>query len=161
AGLQDKSRIQLTEYSYDLRGNMSQQTSYGSVSAAGNGVLDNQAGVTEYIYDAQSHLGQQIAVRGTARDQRALIVSFTYDGIGRALAATGANGAQTSVYDDANGRIAVSAASGLIETRGYDSRRRLTSVSQAGDTTTRQTTYLYDNADQLRMTEDAQGGRRY
>jgi YD repeat-containing protein len=99
--LQDKTQIQLTDYSYDLRGNMSRRTSYGSVSAAGNGVLDNQAGVTEYIYDAQSHLGQQIAVRGIARDQRAPITRFTYDGIGRALTATGATGAQTTVYDDA------------------------------------------------------------
>jgi YD repeat-containing protein len=159
--LQDKTQIQFTEYSYDLRGNMSQQTSYASVNAGGNGILDNQAGVTEYIYDAQSHLGQQIAVRGTARDQRALITNFTYDGIGRVLSATGATGPQTTVYDDANGRVAVTTANGLIETRSYDSRGRLTSVSQAGDATTRQTRYLYDNADQLRMAEDAQGRRRY
>jgi YD repeat-containing protein len=159
--VQDKTQIQLTEYSYDLRGNVRQQTSYGSVSAAGNGILDNQAGVTEYIYDAQSHLGQRIAVRGTARNQRALITSFTYDGIGRTLTATDANGAQTTVYDDANGRISVNAASGLTERRTYDNRGRLVSVSRMSDATTRQTRYVYNNADQLRMAEDAQGGRRY
>jgi YD repeat-containing protein len=161
AGLQDKSRIQLTEYSYDLRGNMSQRTSYGSVSAAGNGILDDQARLTQYIYDAQSHLGQQIAMRGTARDQRAPITSFTYDGIGRALTATGVNGGQTTVYDDANGRISVSAASRLTETRTFDNRGRLVCVSQIGDAMTRQTRYVYNNADQLRMAEDAQGSRRY
>ena len=30
-----------------------------------------------------------------------------------------------------------------------------------GDVTTRETRYVYDNADQLRLVEDAQGGRRY
>src|SRR5262249_32637168 len=38
---------------------------------------------------------------------------------------------------------------------------RLVSVTQTGDGTTRQTRYLYNNADQLRMVEDAQGSRRY
>ena len=55
----------------------------------------------------------------------------------------------------------MTAASGLTETRSYDSRGRLVSVSQTGDATTRETRYVYNNADQLRMVEDAQGGRRY
>ena len=63
AGLQDKTQVQLTEYGYDLRGNMSQQTSYGAVSATGTGVLDGQASVTEYIYDAHSQLCRRIVVR--------------------------------------------------------------------------------------------------
>ena len=53
------------------------------------------------------------------------------------------------------------AASGLTETRRYDSRGRLVSLRQTGDGTTRETRYVYNNADQLRMVEDAQGGRRY
>ena len=57
--------------------------------------------------------------------------------------------------------LSMTAASGLTETRRYDSRGRLVSVSQTGDGTTRETRYVYNNADQLRMVEDAQGGRRY
>jgi YD repeat-containing protein len=161
AGLQDKTQAQLTEYSYDLRGDMSQQTSYAAVSATGAGVLDGQASVMEYIYDAHSQLRRRIVVRGSARDQRAVMTSFAYDGMGRVLTSTDANGAQTTVYDDANRNITVTAASGLTETRSYDSRRRLVSMRQTGDGTTRQTRYVYNNADQLRMVEDAQGGRRY
>src|SRR3546814_9481081 len=33
AGLPDRTQVQLTEYSYDLRGNVSQQTGYATVSA--------------------------------------------------------------------------------------------------------------------------------
>ena len=100
-------------------------------------------------------------MRGSARDQRTVMTSFTYDGMDRVLTSTDANGTQTTVYDDANRNITVTAASGLTETRRYDSRGRLVSVRQTGDGTTRETRYVYNNADQLRMVEDAQGGRRY
>ncbi|TMH32688.1 MAG: RHS repeat protein [Betaproteobacteria bacterium] len=159
--LQDKTQVQLTEYSYDLRGNMSQQVTYAAVTATGAGVLDAQASVTEYLYDAHSRLRQRIAVRGSARDQRNVITSFAYDGMGRVLTSTGANGTQTTFYDDAKRRITVTGSSGLTEMRSYDRRGRLLSVSQTGDGTTRETRYVYNNADQLRMMEDAQGGRRY
>jgi len=144
-----------------LRGNMSQQTSYAAVSATGAGVLDGQASVTEYVYDEHSQLRRRIVVRGSARDQRTVITSFAYDGMGRVLTSTDANGTQTTVYDDANRRIIVTGASGLTETRVYDSRGRLVSLRQTGDGTTREARYVYNNADQLRMVEDAQGGRRY
>jgi YD repeat-containing protein len=161
AELPDQTQVQLTEYSYDLRGNISQQTSYATISASGAGVLDDQASIEEFVYDAQSQLRQRITVRGSARDHRTVVSSFGYDGMTRVLESNGANGHQTTVYDDVNNRVIVTAASGLIETRDFDGRGRLKSVSQTGDGTTRQTRYFYDNADRLRMVEDAQGGRRY
>ncbi|WP_187426872.1 putative Ig domain-containing protein [Nitrosomonas communis] len=77
------------------------------------------------------------------------------------MTSTDANGTQTTVYDDANRNITVTVQSGMTETRNYDSRGRLVSVRQTGDGTTRETRYVYNNADQLRMLEDAQSGRRY
>src|SRR5207253_7762610 len=85
------------------------------------------------IYDAHSRLRQRIAVRGSARDQRNVITSFAYDGMGRVLTSTGANGTQTTFYDDAKRRITVTGSSGLTEMRSYDRRGRLLSVSQTGD----------------------------
>src|SRR5262245_2608584 len=102
AGLPDKTQVQLTEYSYDLRGNLSQQTSYATVSAVGSGVVDRQASVAEFVHDAYSLLRQRIAVRGTDRDRRAVVTSSTYDGMRRVLNTTGANGPATTVYDDTN-----------------------------------------------------------
>ena len=161
AGLQDKTQVQVTEYSYDLRGNMSQQTSYANLNANGAGVLDRQASVTDYLNDAHGRLRRRIVVRGNNRDQRMIVTSFGYDGMGRVLTSTGQDGTQTTVYDDANRRITVTGASGLSETRNYDNRGRLVNVLQTGDATARETRYVYNNADQLRMSEDAHGGRRY
>jgi YD repeat-containing protein len=161
ADLPDMTQVQLTEYSYDLRGNISQQTSYATVSAAGAGVLDEQASVNEYVYDAHSGLKKRIAVKGSART---VVSSFTYDGIMRVLTSSGPNGSQTTVYDDSHSRVTMTTASGLMETREHDSRGRLVSVSQedgSSSSTIRRTRYVYDNADRLRMVEDAQGGRRY
>jgi YD repeat-containing protein len=166
AGLPDKTRARLTEYRYDLRGNMSRQMIYATVDAAGAGVLDDQASVTEYRYDAHGRLRRRTVVRGSARDERFVVASFGYDGMGRVVTSTDASGTQATGYDDAGGRITVTATSGLTETRSYDNRGRLVRVRQTGEATTgavttRPTRYVYDNGDQLRMAEDAQGGRRY
>jgi YD repeat-containing protein len=85
AALADKAQVQLTEYSYDLRGNTRQQTSYAAADATGAGVLDAHASVTDYIYDAHSRLSRRIAVRGNARDRRTITTSLVYDGMGRVL----------------------------------------------------------------------------
>jgi 4-hydroxybenzoate polyprenyltransferase len=65
-----------------------------------------------------------IAVRGSARDQRTVMTSFTHDGTDRLLTSTDANGTRTLVYDDANRNTSMTAASGLTEMRRYDSRGR-------------------------------------
>lgn len=158
AGLPDKTQVQLTEYNYDLRGNVSQQISYATVST--NGAV-NGASVTQYIYDARSLLRQRIAVRGDTGDQRTIVTTLDYDGLTRVRESSGADGRQTTVYDDANGRVIVTFASGLIETREYDSRRRLLKVAQTADGTTRETRYVYDDGDRLTMVDDSNGGRRY
>jgi YD repeat-containing protein len=90
-------------------------------------------------------------VGGSARDQRSILTNFAYDGMGRVLTSTDANGTRTTVYDDANSNITVTAASGLTETRSYDSRGRLVSVRQTGDGTTRETRYVHNNADQIEL----------
>ena len=162
SGLAAKSQVQITKFDYDLRGQVSRQTSYASADATGAGVLDGQATVTEFTYDAHGALLQTIAVRGANRDQRTVLTSYGYDGLGRMIASTSANGTQTTAYDGVNRKVVVTnSATGLVEARSYDTRGRLLSVSFSGDNSTRETKYVYDNADQLRMVEDAQGGRRY
>ncbi|ALI34756.1 putative deoxyribonuclease RhsA [Candidatus Nitrosocosmicus oleophilus] len=160
-GLPDVTQVQLTEYKYDSRGNVSQQTSYATISSSGSGVLDEQTSVTEFKYDAYAQLKNTISVRGPSRNIRTSINSNTFDGIGRVLTNNSPHGSQTVTYDDVNRRVIVAYSSGLIETREYDIRGRLTEVSQTDGTSTRQRRYLYDNADRLKMLEDSQGGRRY
>lgn len=161
-GLADKSKAQITQFDYDLRGNLSRQTNYATVNASGVGVLDAAATMTEYVYDPHGQLVQTIAVRGANRDLPTILTSYGYDGLGRVVSSTSGGVTQTTVYDGTNRQIQVTlAATGLVETRSYDTRGRLLSVSQAGDSTTRQTRYVYNNADQLRMVRDAQDSRRF
>jgi YD repeat-containing protein len=114
SGLPDRAQVQLTDYSYDLRGNVSQRISYATADAAGSGIRDDQASIAESFYDAQSRLQQQAILRGTARDQRDTVSSSTYDGITRVLETNGANGPETTVHDDANRRITLTRASGQM-----------------------------------------------
>ena len=65
------------------------------------------------------------------------MTSSRFDGMSRIIETRGANGIQTIEYDDPNGRVTLTTATGLAETRQYDSRRRLVRVSQSGDGTTR------------------------
>src|SRR5690606_3632867 len=59
----------LTTYAYDLWGRLSQTVAYASLDADGAGILDEAAGVTRFVYDAQGLLRQQIAVRGAGRTE--------------------------------------------------------------------------------------------
>ncbi len=169
AGRPDKSKIELTQYAYDLLGNLSRETAFTAADVNGAGLLNESTIVTELVYDTHSQLRQRIAVRGSNRDQRALLTSFTYDGLGRVLAKSDAGGTTSMLYDDANHAIRITTAAGLTETRVFDGRGRLVSVSQAGNgsgatggaTVTRETQYVYDAAGQLRMSQDAQGNQRF
>jgi YD repeat-containing protein len=159
---QDKKQVQQTSFEYDYRGNLSKRTDFAATGADGNGVLDAAATVSEYTYSAHGELLQTIAVRGSARDQRTQLSSMTYDGMGRGLSAVGSNGTITTLYDGANRKIQVTnTKTGLAETRSFDTRGRLLSVSQSAGNASRETQYVYDTAGRLRMVGDAQGGRRF
>jgi YD repeat-containing protein len=108
-------------------------------------------------------------VRGIARDERTTVASFRRDGMGRVVASTAADGGRTITYDDTASRVVELTAAGLSVTREYDGCGRLVRVDQMGEAsgatpgvvTTRSTRYVYNHADQLRMLEDAQDGRRF
>lgn len=157
----DKRQAQLSRYEYDPRGNLTRRLDHATVDDSGQGVLDAGATVTEYVYDGYGQLSQTIAVRGSGRDQRTVLTSLAYDGLGREVAAVNASGTRTTTYDDANRRITTTNGSGLSTVQTYDALGRLSSVSQSASGATRTTQYVYDAAGRLRMTEDAQGGRGY
>jgi YD repeat-containing protein len=156
-----KSQVQQTTYAYDLRGNLATRTDFATSNAAGDGVLDAAATVTEYIYSGHGELLQTIAVRGTARDQRTQLSSILYDGMGRERQTIDAGGTRTTVYDDANRKITVTTGAGLVITKSFDTRGRLVSTTQSAGTASRQTQYVYNAAGQLRMVQDAQGVQRF
>ncbi len=59
-GIADKSTIQLTEFGYDHLGHVIRQVSYSNVDSQGSGILDDQANVSEYVYNSYGELTQTI-----------------------------------------------------------------------------------------------------
>lgn len=162
AAARDKTKASLTDYAYDPRGNLNKTTVYAEVNASGAGVMTAAAQVTQYVYDEYGHLLQTIAVRGSDRSTTTTLSSTVYDGMGRVLSQTDANGTRTMSYDGTNRKVAVTNSAGLTTTQSYDSRGRLISLTQtATGLLTRTVQYVYDAAGRQAMVQDASGIRSY
>lgn len=162
-GTQDLSHTARTDYTYDLRGQMSARTQWSAVDSNGNGVANISASYTTYVYDASGLLRQQTTLRGASR-QTAETTTYSYDGIGRLLSATDPTGRQSSyVYDDTHGTIVIHQAGGLSTTEVFDSAGRLVTTTQQ-DTATgvaRTSQDLYGSDGRLRVSFDAAGQPTY
>jgi YD repeat-containing protein len=152
-GLADKTRRQLTEYAYDLRGQLQQVARYATVDAAGAGVADAQAMVTVYVHDSFGLLRQTLT---HGRQQ-----GYTYDGLGRLLVSTDALQREVSVsqYDDANRRTVTTLAGGLVRTAQYNLAGELVALTEGSAAVANlgTTRHAYDAAGRLRMTVSAAG----
>ncbi|CAN7245828.1 LysM peptidoglycan-binding domain-containing protein [Aquipseudomonas alcaligenes] len=158
----NKARSTLTELAYDYRGNLSKRTSYGTVNAAGAGVIDASTVILEYTYSEHGQLLQSLATRGADRTSKTSLSSVVYDGLGRAISQVDASGTRTTVYDGANRRVAVTSSAGLTVTQSYDTTGRLLGLTQtAAGEATRETRYVYDAAGRQVMVQDPTGVRSY
>jgi YD repeat-containing protein len=171
-----KAGSTLLEYSYDGKGRLSQETSYTSVDASGNGLPDYANQFVRYTYDAQGLLRQQVTVRGTTRTVTGAapagseVIDFCYDGMGRLLgkyvhdiATSGSDDpscvATTYAYTDSGNRVVVTLDSGATTTQTFNAAHRLLTSVDSGlvnaVSVTRTTKNYYDAAGQLRATKDA------
>ncbi|WP_405060174.1 putative Ig domain-containing protein [Kribbella sp. NBC_01505] len=160
AGARDKSQIELTEFAYDLRGNLSKQTAFAKTTAAGAGVLDAAAEVTEYIYDAHGDLLQTVVGRGNGRTRPTIPSRVVRDGLGRVTETIDAGGTSTTSYDDSS-KFQLTTAAGMVDSRRFDDRGRLVETTRTGNGASRTDKNVYDKAGRLRMAEDPHGGRRF
>lgn len=155
-------RVDMT---YDLRGKVSQVTSYVRVDSAGNGVVDGTQSSTQYIYDQAGNLLSRIDPRGVATTNIAndFITSYTYDGLGRVLTATDAAGVITAtVYNDANAKTTITLANGLITTTSYDQAGLAIATLRSGAEGSLGTTqYIYDKLGRLREVIDPTGAAQF
>ena len=154
---QSRAKSELTQFSYDYRGNLTKKTEYGSVDSNGNGVNNNAIKVTEYVHDEYGNLRQEINVRNSTKTT---IFSYAYDGLGRQISKVSAGSSVSTAYS--SGKIVVSnQATGLVSTSIFDARGKLTSMTQSGSGANRVYTYKYDAAGRLRMAQDPTGARNY
>ena len=158
---QDKTKTGRTDYVFDFRGQLQTSTTYASVDGTGAGVATGKS-TTQYVYNHRGELLQTITPDGRG------VTQMKYDGLGRvdfseARSADGAVSIQTvTLYDDANGKTTVTYANGLSTVSVYDHAGRLVSVAESAlGTTLGTTTYRYDGAGRLVMTEDPTGRRSF
>lgn len=174
--------------SYDLNGRLAQTRAFATVDASGNGVDDDSAQVTDYVYDAQGLLRQQIQRRsstvatGDGRDT-AQATSYVYDGLGRLLSevvtqqvgvgAVSTLRTTTLAYTDSGmavratieGGVASdgSTANDLLRVQVRNAAGQVVSVAESAVAggATRSTQNYYDSAGRLRASQDAGGARTY
>jgi YD repeat-containing protein len=173
------------DYSYDLRGRLSQTRSFDGVSP------DPES--TEYVYDAQGLLREKAVIRypegrEVAGNSIRQSTVYAYDGLGRLLSelvqerATFAGVPQaaqnlrstTWLYQDSGStvRTAIEAgvagdgtANDLIRTELRNAAGQLVAVTESvvdgSSGSSRQTRQYYNASGQLSASEDANGGRTY
>ena len=153
-----------TDYSYDPRGQLSEQIQWSHLDTNGQGTLATDTGgvVTLFTYDAQGRLLQTGTLRGSDRDT-SQVTSYSYDGLGRLLSSTDALGHVTSyTYTGGGQQIAVTLANGLTTVQVRNSAGLLVSSTTSGnDTPVRETDYLYNAAGQQVAMIDPDGGVSY
>jgi YD repeat-containing protein len=150
-----------TDYQYDLRGQLSQETQYATIDARGNGVLDAGAAVIAYTYDAQGQLLQRATVRGANRGTPE-VIRYAYDGLGRLVGTTDPLGnATTTAYDDAGQTVTLTQANGLAVSQAWNSAGLLLSRSESAGGSSRTTQYLYDADGRSVAAIDATGQASY
>lgn len=170
-GAQDLTKIERTDYAYDpIRSSLMTATAFATTDASGNGVAAG-ASITRYVYDQRGRLLKQIDPRGEATTEippnpSDYVTTFTYDGLGRMLAAvrwTAAGNVSTAVntYNDGTRTNTVTLANGLVTTTAFDRVGRVLTVSASAGQALGTTTYTYDNDGRLRMVTDPVGVRTH
>ncbi|PTU63412.1 RHS repeat domain-containing protein, partial [Chromobacterium haemolyticum] len=158
AARQDRSRIERTDTSYDLRGLVAGTTRYATLDAEGKGVADGRHSGVRYVYDPAGNLLQKLdGVSG------AVLADYLYDGLNRVVRSRDGHGvATTTVYQDAQRQTRISLSNGLSTVSSYDAAGQLLSVVQqdaGGALGTARTEY---NARQLPVKlTDANGAASY
>jgi YD repeat-containing protein len=158
------SHLMRTDYTYDIRGQLSQSIQWDALDSSGAGTLSGDVGasVVTYSYDAQGRLLQSAKARGADRTQLQ-VTSYAYDGLGRLLSVTDPLGHITSyVYDDSNNTLITTQANGATVTQVRNSAGLLVSSVQSASTAANQSTFtLYNAAGQAVATIDPQGHAVY
>ena len=150
---------ELSEFTYDVRGQLSSQTQWDGVDADGNGVATDGTVITTTSYDAQGRLLQSSTYSGGITGS-AQTTSFSYDGLGRLIGSIDPRGNATSfVYDDSNNTLSMTQANGLVTTQVRNSAGLLVSSAQmpAGGNTE----YFYDSAGRQVAVVDPLGNANY
>jgi YD repeat-containing protein len=142
----------LTTFTYDAAGNLLTKTEQATTDANGaaglNPTLTGTPRTWTWTYNS---FGQMLTATGPRTDVNDTTV-YTYDAQGNLATVTNAAGHVTTISNyDANGRAGrITDANGLVTDLSYSPRGWLLSRSVSGPGISEVTSYLYDNAGQLK-----------
>jgi YD repeat-containing protein len=156
AALADPTAVGHIGYSYDVRGNLTQQVSYGAASSPGNPTTTEGYTHAYFTYDEAG----QLLSRSRAGENTEY---FVYDGLGRVTASTDLNGGTTTIaFVDASTQTVITLANGLVQTSTYNKAGDLISFTDGGEFAAAGTaTYQYDQLGRMRSMTDANGIASY
>lgn len=156
--LQKNEEVSLTDYSYDWRGQLAQETHYILVDSQGNGIA-SQAIITRNRYDASGRLVE----KSLPRDGVWATTHYFYDDLGRLIRTVdNQNHTATFEYDDAHQRVTETDARARQTLRLYDHRGLLLSVQMLDATQDYgKTQYQYDSAGRLQVEIKTDGQKKY
>ncbi|MFA0812390.1 hypothetical protein [Microbulbifer epialgicus] len=146
----------------DFRGQVYSVTAYSAVGSDGEGIADGSESTQYTVYDANGQLHSTVDPRGGAQDASSYKTSYVYDGLGRLLSSTDAEGhTSTTLYNDAQSQVITTDADGLQITRSYATNGSLISEirhdTTNGNATLGETRFFYDTLGRIRATQDAIG----
>jgi YD repeat-containing protein len=153
---QYKNAVTLTDYVYDIRGELSSQTVYAKLDATtGLGIVDGTENKTFYVYDPQ---GRLIDTHDSAGGRH-----YVYDGLDRLVTDYTDLELNTYLYDEDGNRITTTLTNGLTSTAIYDHAGRLAAQVQRDEDGTffGSTLFTYDADDRQVMSTDAAGVRTF
>ncbi|MGQ3891435.1 glycosyl hydrolase 108 family protein [Legionella sp. CNM-4043-24] len=144
---QNPQAIQLTEYCYDWRGELTEERRYTAIDAEGGGIETTDTQITRCRYDAAGRLIE----KSTPGSGGLNSTWYTYDDLGRLILVMDSQGHTQSIeYDDAHQRIIKTDAHGVQRIELYDRRGLLLSVHTLTDEHDFGTvSYCYDDSGRL------------
>ena len=160
----NQKTLKLTEYQYGYFGGVYKKIEYATVGQNGLGVVDNQTKITEFVDDQNGNILAEVVRRGDFNSfntfqGNTIISSYAYDGLGRLILKTDANGSKSILY---NGSATVVFQGNSSYSETYDKLGHLTSTtSSATGLASRQTQYVYDATGRLIMTQQPTGAQSF
>ena len=144
---QPKNQVRLTQWTYDVTGQVQQETAYSHLDSAGHGVLDSSTQVAQYTWDAYAReTTKTVTLTGSAF----AVTTKQYDGIGRPTLLAKPNHDQISwTYDDAHSTVIKTLPTGLSETKTVDAGGLVAQIIESDAKTSRTTAYQQNAAGRL------------
>jgi YD repeat-containing protein len=154
---QPKDNVQLTDFSYNARGQCTLTRCYGHVDAEGQGILDDAVSSIARTWAVSGHWITKTVLQqagSTETPAVELTSAQAFDGLSRLIKQTDASNQETStVYEDTKQQSVTTAPNGLQTAAQWDGSGLCCKTSSSNGDKNRETTYTRDDAGRIFSTQ--------